>query len=81
MAAIGASDRARDAVTQDSMALQAKLSERESLLSQLDQATMQEQMNSAMRQLTATAGEDAPTLDEVRTRIERRWPGPRPRPS
>lgn len=72
MSAIAASGRAREAVGQNSAALQQKLSERESLLSQLDQATMQEQMNTAMRQLTAVAGEQAPTLDEVRTKIERR---------
>ena len=72
LSATQASSRARDAVSQNSAALQKKLAERESLLSQLDQATMQEQMNTAMRQLTAVAGEDAPTMDEVRAKIERR---------
>jgi len=72
MSAITASDRARDAVSQDSASLQRALTERESLLSQLDQAQMQEQMNGAMRQLTTVAGDGAPSLDEVRVRIERR---------
>lgn len=72
MSAIAASDRAREAVSRDSVALQRALAERESLLSQLDQAQMQEQMNSAMRQLTAVAGDGQPSLDEVRMRIERR---------
>jgi phage shock protein A len=72
MSATAASSRARDAVSQNSVALQQKLTERETLLSQLDQATMQEQMNVAMRQLTAVSGEHAPTLDEVRAKIERR---------
>ena len=72
LSAIQASDKARDAVAQNATALQQKLAQRESLLSQLDQATMQEQMNSAMRQLTAVAGEDAPSLDEVQAKIERR---------
>ena len=48
------------------------MAEREALLSKLDQAKMQEQMNAAMAQLTATVGGDAPTLDEVRTKIDRR---------
>jgi len=72
MSAIAASDRAREAVSQDSVALQRALAQRESLLSQLDQAQMQEQMNGAMRQLSAVAGEGQPSLDEVRARIERR---------
>jgi phage shock protein A len=72
LAATQASTQARAAVNQNSAALQKKLAQRESLLSQLDQAKMQEQMNAAMSQLTAVAGEDGPTLDEVRTKIERR---------
>ncbi len=72
MAAIAASDRAREAVNQDSATLQRALADRERLLSQLDQAVMQEQLNGAMRQLTATTGDGSPSLDEVRTRIERR---------
>ena len=67
-----ASERARQAVTTSSTALRKKLAEREALLSRLDQARMQEQMNAAMTQLTATVGGDSPTLDEVRTKIDRR---------
>ena len=55
-----------------STALQKKLSERQRLLSQLDQAKMQEQMNKAMSQLTATVGEDVPTFEQVREKIEAR---------
>ncbi len=72
LSASEASARARDAVNQNSAALQKKLAERESLLSQLDQAKMQEQMNAAMRQLTIVSGEDTPSLDEVRAKIEHR---------
>jgi phage shock protein A len=43
-----AADQAKAAVQQNSTALQQKLSERQKLLSQLDQAKMQEQMNRAM---------------------------------
>ena len=54
------------------MALQKKLAEREALLSRLDQAEMQEQMNAAMGQLTASVGGDSPTLEEVSDKIDRR---------
>jgi phage shock protein A len=53
--------------------LQKKLSERQRLLGQLDQAKMQEQMNKAMSSLSETVGEDVPTLDEVRDKIEARY--------
>src|SRR5207247_8335555 len=43
------------------------------LLSQLDQAKMQEQMNKAMATLSETVGQDVPTLEEVRDKIERRY--------
>ena len=63
-------DAAKSAVQKNSSALQKKLSERQRLLSQLDQAKMQEQMNKAMTQLTATVGEDVPTFEEIREKIE-----------
>ena len=65
-------DAAKSAVQKNSSALQKKLSERQRLLSQLDQAKMQEQMNRAMSQLTATVGEDVPTFEEIREKIEAR---------
>jgi phage shock protein A len=70
--ATAASDRAKQAVATSSAVLQKKLSEREALLSRLEQAQMQEQMNAAMQQLTQTVGGEVPTLDEVRTKIDRR---------
>jgi phage shock protein A len=72
LASTRASEQAKSAVTQNSAALQKKLAEREQLLSQLDQARMQEQMNTAMSQLSEAVGEDVPTFEEVRTKIERR---------
>ncbi len=66
------SEQAKAAVTQNSAALQKKLAEREQLLSQLDQARMQEQLNKAMSQLSEAVGEDVPSFEEVRTKIERR---------
>src|SRR5438132_5906446 len=68
-----ASDQAKAAVQQNSSALQQKLAERQKLLGQLDQAKMQEQMNKAMATLSETVGEDVPTLEEVRDKIERRY--------
>src|SRR4029078_10999058 len=65
-------DAAKGAVQKNSTALQKKLSERQRLLSQLDQAKMQEQMNKAMATLTATVGEDVPTFEQVREKIEAR---------
>ena len=67
-----AADQAKAAVAQNSAALQSKLAERQKLLSQLDQAKMQEQMNKAMSSLSETIGQDIPTLDEVREKIEAR---------
>jgi phage shock protein A len=68
-----AADQAKQAVVQNSAALQTKLTERQKLLSQLDQAKMQEQMNTAMTSLSASVGQDVPTLDEVRDKIEARY--------
>jgi phage shock protein A len=68
-----ASDQAKKAVQQNSVAMQKKLAERQKLLSQLDQAKMQEQMNKAMATLSETVGQDVPTLNEVRDKIEQRY--------
>ncbi len=68
-----AADQAKAAVQQNSRLLQQKLAEKQKLLSQLDQAKMQEQMNSAMAQLQETVGDDVPTLNEVQQKIEARY--------
>jgi phage shock protein A len=68
-----AAEQAKAAVTQNSTALQKKLADRQRLLGQLDQAKMQEQMNKAMSSLSETVGEDVPTLNEVRDKIEARY--------
>ena len=68
-----ASDQAKAAVQQNATVLQRKLAERQKLLSQLDQAKMQEQVNKAMASLSETVGEDVPTFDEVRDKIEARY--------
>ncbi len=68
-----ASDQAKAAVQQNATQLQKKLSERQKLMSQLDQAKMQEQVNKAMSSLSETVGQDVPTFDEVRDKIEARY--------
>jgi phage shock protein A len=68
-----AADQARAAVQQNSLALQQKLAERQKLMSQLDQAKMQEQLNRAMSSLNQTVDQNAPSLDQVRAKIEARY--------
>ncbi|MDG2439254.1 MAG: PspA/IM30 family protein, partial [Ilumatobacter sp.] len=57
----------------NSRLLQEKIAEKSKLLSQLEQAKMQEEMNSAMSQLTETVGDDVPTLSEITEKIEARY--------
>ena len=68
-----ASDQAKTAVQQNSRVLQQKIAEKSKLLSQLEQAKMQEEMNSAMNQLNETVGDDVPTLKEVEEKIQVRY--------
>jgi phage shock protein A len=68
-----ASDQAKAAVAQNSTVLQKKLAEKQQLLSQLDQAKMQEQLNVTLGSLTETVGQDVPSLEEVRKKIEQRY--------
>jgi phage shock protein A len=68
-----AADQARTAVQQNALALQQKLAERQKLMSQLDQAKMQEQLNKAMSSLSDTVDQTAPSLDQVRNKIEARY--------
>ena len=68
-----ASDQAKAAVRQNSMLLERKISEKSKLLSQLEQAKMQEEMNKAMAQLNQTLGEDVPTFEEIKDKIESRY--------
>jgi phage shock protein A len=68
-----AAEQSKSAVQQNATALQKKLSERQKLLGQLDQAKMQEQMNTAMASLSETVGEDVPSFDEIRDKIESRY--------
>jgi len=68
-----AADQAKAAVAQNGQLLQKKLTERNQLLSRLEQAKMQETMNKAMSQLSETVGQEVPTFNEVRDKIEGRY--------
>jgi phage shock protein A len=71
---IGAAQQARQAVQDNSMLLQEKLAERTKLLSQLEQAKMQEQVSASLNQMSELAApRNTPSLDEVREKIERRY--------
>lgn len=72
--ALGAAAQARRAVENNSMILQQKLAERTKLLSQLEQAKMQEKVANSLEVLSNRAVPTAtPSLDEVREKIERRY--------
>ncbi len=69
-----AAAQAKQAVERNAMVLQQKLAERTKLLSQLEQAKMQEQVSASLRQMTELAApSNVPSLDEVRDKIERRY--------
>ena len=68
-----AAQQAKAAVQQNSQQLQQRLAERQKLMSQLDQAKMQEQLNAAMTSLSQTVDQDVPTFDDVRSKIEARY--------
>jgi phage shock protein A len=72
--ALGAAAQARGAVENNSMILQQKLAERTKLLSQLEQAKMQESVARSLESMSSLAAPaNTPSLDEVRDRIERRY--------
>lgn len=68
-----AADQAKAAVQQNSRLLQERIAEKSKLLSQLEQAKMQEEMNEAMAQLNESVGDDVPTLKEVEEKIQARY--------
>jgi phage shock protein A len=69
-----AAAQAKTAVERNSMMLQQKLAERTKLLSQLEQAKMQEQVSKSLNQMSELAAPtNTPSLDEVRDKIEKRY--------
>jgi len=69
-----AATQAKKAVEQNAMNLQQRIAERTKLLSQLEQAKMQEQVSSSLRSMTELAAPgNTPSLDQVRDKIEQRY--------
>lgn len=66
-------DQAKQAVERNAMALQQKVSERTKLLSQLEQAKMQEKVSDSLQSMNAITNGSTPNLDQVREKIERRY--------
>jgi phage shock protein A len=72
--ALSAATQARKAVENNAMILQQKIAERTKLLSQLEQAKMQETVARSLESMSALAAPgNTPSLDEVREKIERRY--------
>ena len=72
--ALGAAEQAKKAVENNAMLLQQKLAERTQLLSQLEQAKMQETVSASLRSMSELAAPgNTPSLGEVREKIERRY--------
>lgn len=71
---LGAAEQAKRAVERNAMTLQQKLAERTKLLSQLEQAKMQEQVSASLNSMSELAAPgNTPSLDQVREKIERRY--------
>jgi phage shock protein A len=71
---LAAAAQARQAVENNQMILQQKLAERTKLLSQLEQAKMQETVAASLESMSQLAApKNTPSLDEVRDKIEQRY--------
>jgi phage shock protein A len=72
--ALQASEQAKQAVADNEFRLRQSMSERAKLMTQLQSAKMQEQMNKALTTMSELAPQgDTPTLGEVRDKIESRY--------
>ena len=70
--AVGQSDAAKSAVEQNAMRLQELAARRMELLGRLQQAKMQEAVNSAVESMGSALDFEAPSLDRVEEKIEER---------
>lgn len=66
-------DQAKQAVERNSAALQEKVNERTKLLSQLEQAKMQEKVADSLDSMNSVTSGNSPSMDSVRDKIERRY--------
>ncbi|OWY00588.1 PspA/IM30 family protein [Corynebacterium diphtheriae] len=71
--ALQQADAAKKAVERNAMVLQQKVAERTKLLSQLEQAKMQEKVAKSIQSMNSISNRDTPNLDQVREKIERRY--------
>jgi phage shock protein A len=72
--ALTAAEQAKKAVETNAMQVQTKLAERTKLLSQLEQAKMQEQVSKSLTSMSELAAPgNTPSLSEVRDKIEKRY--------
>ena len=72
--ALQAAQSAKQAVEDNASRVQAKLAERSKLLTQLEQAKMQEQVSASLQSMSQlSAPGSTPSLDEVRDKIEARY--------
>lgn len=71
--ALQQADQAKQAVERNSQNLQAKVNERTKLLSQLEQAKMQEKVAESLDSMNSITSGSTPNLDQVRDKIERRY--------
>ncbi|MFO7291759.1 MAG: PspA/IM30 family protein [Actinomycetes bacterium] len=73
--ALQQAEDAKAAVQQNAMRLQELAAKRMQLLGKLEQARMQEAINSAMETMTASLEREAPSLEKVEEKIEARLAG------
>lgn len=72
--ALQQAEQAKKAVERNGMALRERVNERSKLLSQLEQAKMQEKVSESLNSMNElTANGNSPSLDSVRDKIERRY--------
>lgn len=72
--ALQQAEQAKRAVERNNAALRQKVDERSKLLSQLEQAKMQEKVSESLNSMNElSAGGNTPSLDSVRDKIERRY--------
>ncbi len=71
--ALQQAEQAKKAVERNSMELQKKANERTKLLSQLEQAKMQEKVAETLKSMDAVTTGSSPNLEQVRQKIEARY--------
>jgi len=68
-----ASDHAKAAVEENSYRLQSVIAEKHKLLSQNEQVKLAERMQQAHAAITSRVGDDVPSFDDIRNRLEARY--------